>query len=59
MEAEYTQYLHNFPLSSMRQQPDFHPSIPPQYEHQDKKTYKASLILNPKFQYQTFQTKKD
>ena len=59
MEAEYTQYLHSFPLSSMRQQLDFHLSIPPQNEHQDKKTYKASLILNPKFQYQTFQTKKD
>ena len=59
MEAEYTQYLHSFPLSSMRQQPDFHLSIPRQHEHQDKKTYKASLILNQKFQYQTFQTKKD
>ena len=59
MEAKYTQYLHNFPLSSMKQQPDFHLSTPRQHEHQDKKTYKASLILHPKFQYQTFQTKKD
>lgn len=59
MEAKYTQYLDNFPLSSMRQQPDFHLSIPRQHEYLDKKMYKASLILNQKFQYQTFQTKKD